>query len=134
MCEWPQLWKSETVIVIPKSDCPETLNDLRNLSCTPLFSKVLEHFVLEKLKSETSLRSNQYGGRKGSGCEHYIIKLLTEIHEALDQRDSICNVLAVDFKKAFNTMDHGACLRKIKEFGASDYVVELVRSFLLRRK
>ena len=132
-CKWPLLWKSETVIVIPKSESPESLNDLRNLSCTPLFSKVMEFFVLERLKEETKLKANQFGGRKGSGCEHYIIKLLTDIHEALDQKDTACNVLAVDFKKAFNTMDHGACLRQLEDHGASQYLISMIRTFLSNR-
>ena len=130
---WPSTWKAETVVVIPKTDAPEGLNDLRNLSCTPLFSKLMEFFVLEQLKKETKLRSNQYGGRKGSSCEHYIIKLLAEIHETLDQKDSVCNLLAVDFPKAFNTMDHAACLSALRDNGASEYMTSIVRSFLANR-
>ena len=130
---WPSIWKAETVVVIPKTDAPEGLNDLRNLSCTPLFSKLMEFFVLEQLKKETKLRSNQYGGRKGSSCEHYIIKLLTEIHETLDQKDSVCNLLAVDFRKAFNTMDHAACLGALRDNGASEYTISIVQSFLANR-
>ena len=38
---WPELWKEETMIIIPKSQNPTTYSELRNLSCTPLFSKVL---------------------------------------------------------------------------------------------
>ena len=41
MLHWPQLWKNETVTVIPKNSSPASVSDLRNLSCTPLFSKVL---------------------------------------------------------------------------------------------
>ena len=131
--KWPSLWKSETVVTIPKNDSPESLNDLRNLSCTPLFSKIMEFFVLERMKKETTLRANQYGGRKGSGCEHYIIRLLTEIHEALDQKDAVCNILAVDFKKAFNTMNHNACLQQLKENGASEYLISMIHAFLYGR-
>ena len=35
---WPSLWKSETVSIIPKNSAPSSLSELRNLSCTPLFS------------------------------------------------------------------------------------------------
>ena len=60
--QWPNLWKKETLVVIPKNNAPEGLNDLRNLSCTPLFSKVMEFFVLERLKSEATVKKNQFRG------------------------------------------------------------------------
>ena len=63
--EWPDLWKRETVTVIPKNSAPSSLSELRNLSCTPLFSKLLEGFLLEDLKAQTSLSEDQYGGYKG---------------------------------------------------------------------
>ena len=61
---WPSIWKAETVHVIPKNTAPSSLSELRNLSCTPLFSKVLESFVLDKLKQEVKLSKRQYGGVK----------------------------------------------------------------------
>jgi len=33
--EWPSLWK---ISLIPKVQSPETLAEIRNISCTPLFS------------------------------------------------------------------------------------------------
>ena len=69
---WPDIWKFETVTVIPKNSSPSSPAELRNLSCTPLFSKVLETFVLERIKSEVTLSRNQYGGIKGiSTCLLY---------------------------------------------------------------
>ena len=60
--DWPTLWKAETVAVIPKNGSPAGIGELRNLSCTPLFSKVLESFVLDRIKSEVTLSEKQYGG------------------------------------------------------------------------
>ena len=59
--EWPDLWKKETVIIIPKTSNPEGLSECRNLSCTPLLSKVLESFILKRLKEETRFSQSQYG-------------------------------------------------------------------------
>ena len=39
---WPIAWKREYVTVIPKKPLPESLADLRNISCTPLLSKIFE--------------------------------------------------------------------------------------------
>ena len=53
--EWPSMWATETVHLIPKTAAPDSLKQLRNLSCTPLFSKVLESFILKSLKETTKL-------------------------------------------------------------------------------
>ena len=70
---WPSLWKIEYVTPIPKKTIPETADDLRNKSCTQLFSKVYKCFILEWLGKQISLRTNQYGGTKGSEAEHYLL-------------------------------------------------------------
>ena len=33
---WPAVWKEEFVTIIPKKSHPQSLNDLRNISCTML--------------------------------------------------------------------------------------------------
>ena len=43
---WPQIWKHESVTVIPKTSHPSDFGDLRNISCTMLASKVYESYVL----------------------------------------------------------------------------------------
>ena len=47
--QWPKSWKSETVTMILIKTTPTDLSQVRNLLCTPLFSKLLESFVLEEL-------------------------------------------------------------------------------------
>ena len=39
---WPHIWKEEYVTVIPKKTNPATVNNLRNISCTKLASKIYE--------------------------------------------------------------------------------------------
>ena len=69
---WPSSWRLETVSVIPKKQHPATLSDTRNISCTPVFSKVLEFFVLGWLKEEVMPDANQYGGLPGLSTNHYL--------------------------------------------------------------
>ena len=40
---WPQLWKDETVSIIPKNNSPADLSELRNLSCT-FFTGYMGHY------------------------------------------------------------------------------------------
>ena len=100
--EWPDLWKLETVSVIPKTSAPSELGQLRNLSCTPLFSKLLESFVLDALKRETKLSAEQYGGQKGTSTDHFLIGTWQNILETLEDQRAAASLLSIDFEKAFN--------------------------------
>ena len=82
---WPKVWREETVTIIPKCQDPEDLGSTRNISCTPVFSKIMEFFLLERLKEEAKPKSNPFGGISGSGTSHYLVETWTDIMEALDQ-------------------------------------------------
>ena len=133
-CRWPKIWKTEVVTVIPKNKSPSTLGETRNISCTPLFSKILEHFVLLRVRSEVVIRNNQYGSTAGVGTNHYLAQAWTDILEKLDQENSSCCLVSVDFAKAFNTMCHGACLKALRAAGGSPHSIAMTAAFLTDRK
>ena len=127
---WPQLWKQEQVTVIPKSSCPDSLSQLRNLSCTPLYSKLLETFVLEDLKSEINLSPAQFGGQKGCGVDHFLVETWDRILSDLEDNRAAVNLVSIDFEKAFNRMDHHVCIAELVRKGASPSTVSIVSAFL----
>ena len=131
--EWPTSWASETVTVIPKTARPTHLGQLRNLSCTPLFSKVLEHFVLVKLKSEVKLSPSQFGGIKGSGVNHFLIETWDHVLRSLEDSRAAVTLSSIDFEKAFNRMSHVQCIIAAEEMGASQSTLQLLRAFLKNR-
>ena len=127
------MWKAETVKVIPKNSAPTQLSELRNLSCTPLFSKVLESFVLSRLKDEIKLSVNQYGGVKGCSTDHFLLQTWDHIIKGLEDGDTAVNLVSIDFQKAFNRMSHHRCLEALAEFGATDTSIDWVATFLYGR-
>ena len=92
---------------------------MRPLSCTNLFSKVLEFFLLQRLKSTVIPQHNQFGGISGSSTSHYLIEAWNEILESLDQEETAVNLTSVDFEKAFNTMQHAACVNAFVRMSAA---------------
>ena len=50
------------------------------------------------------------------------------------KKNSSVNLMSIDFQKAFNRMDHGACLARLTEKGVPDHLVKLVGAFLFNRK
>ena len=130
---WPMKWKEEFVTPIPKKSVPESMNDLRNISCTALFSKVFESFVLGWLLEQVGMRENQLGGMKGAGSEHYLVQLWQMILETLEDPRAASIVTSIDYAKAFNRLDFGCCLRALAEKGASSELLSIVASFLTSR-
>ena len=132
--EWPLLWKTETVHLIPKNNSPAGLAELRNLSCTPLFSKILESFVLDRLKEQVKLSDKQFGGIKGCSTNHFLIKTWDDILSSLEEPDSAVSLISIDFEKAFNRLDHTRCLEALVDLGADMTVVDWVAAFLHGRQ
>ena len=127
---WPEMWKKEYQTVIPKKTNPADFSELRNLSCTNFLSKILESFILDSIRSEIDLSELQYGGIKGCGTDHFLIETWNNILESLDENGKAASLMSVDFSKAFNRLEHGACLRKLAEKSASNQTIGLVAAFL----
>ena len=131
---WPTVWKRETVSVIPKNLSPAGLSEMRNISCTPVLSKVMEFFLLERLRSEVTVKPNQFGGIPGCGIDHYLVEVWDSILQSLDQPSSVSTLISVDFAKAFNTMSYQACLTAFHKKGCSPHLTRMIASFLSGRE
>ena len=130
---WPSQWTREFVTLIPKKGNPQSLADLRNLSCTALFSKVLESFVLNELRKDVKVSERQFGGIKGSGCNHFLIETWHEILLALEDSRASANVISVDYEKAFNRMSYQGCISALLRLGGRQEVISMVCAFLRGR-
>ena len=130
---WPIAWKREYVTVIPKKTIPESLSDLRNISCTPLLSKIFESHILSRLEEEISLKPNQYGGVKKCSTTHMVVELLQEICENAEDYRSVTALTAIDYSKAFNRVSYQHCLEAFRKKGTSTPLLRIIASFLTNR-
>ena len=131
--DWPVHWKREFVTVIPKKSSPEDFSDLRNISCTLMFSKVLEQYVLKCLEEEMSLKPNQYGGVKGCSTAHLVVEIMQQICENSEDYRSATVLCAIDYSKAFNRLSFQHCLEAFRKKGASSPTIRLLATFLSNR-
>ena len=134
--QWPYQWKLELVTAIAKVTLPETEDDLRPISLTPLFIKVTEQFVvmwlLEYIGEKIDFR--QYGGTKGNSITHYLIEFINFMLSNQDSNAPIA-ILAcmVDFSKAFNRQDHNLLVIKLSDMGVPGWLLKIVMAFLSDR-
>ena len=84
--EYPRMWKIEKVSPVPKKYPPETENDIRKISGTHYFSKLFERFIVKWIHEDVdkNLDPANYGGVKGKGTAHYIVKLIHDMLKNLD--------------------------------------------------
>ena len=124
---WPADWKKEHLTIIPKTPNPADLLECRNISCTSIFSKVLEGVLLANLRGELLPDPAQYGGIPGCGAEHLLVDIWEKVVTAMEGGQNAAVLLGVDYKKAFNRMDHAVCIARLQELGASPGSVSLVQ-------
>jgi hypothetical protein len=132
--DWPEIWKTVEDTVIPKKGMPDSFDQCRNISCSSIFSKLCETYLLESLQEEVPLSIQQFGGIKGSGTEHYLVDLVSDIADSLEDSSASVNLLSIDFRKAFNRLCHQSCLGALADKGASNQTLHMTAAFLEHRK
>ena len=91
---WPDIWKRETVVPIPKIPTPLTANDIRPISMTTPWSKVMESYIASftLLETNDNWKNNQHGGKQGSCTDHVSIQLwdyiLTDLDTSVNRVDT----------------------------------------------
>ena len=135
---YPTLWKKETVTPAPKVTHPKTVRDLRKISSTSDFSKVMEGFIKDWIVSDVfgKIDSGQYGGQAGKGTEHMMVMLVDRILKLLDSTDDPAAVLAamVDWSNAFDRQDPTLAIKKFIKLGVRSSLIPLLISYLKERK
>lgn len=73
----PDLWKRAITVPIPKTNPPNSLDDLRPISLTPIPCKILERIIAKELWKifAPKLDHRQFGNTKGSSTVHYLVDL-----------------------------------------------------------
>ena len=121
---------------LQKIPVPLTEDDLRVISLTSFFSKVMEKFVVTWLMNFIGhkIDPRQFGGQKGNSISHYMIELINFILYNQDYNLPIA-VLActIDFAKAFNRQNHNILITKLSDMGVPGWLLNVVMGFLTDR-
>ena len=83
---WPDFLKIESVTPIPKVPHPQSANDLRKiaglLNLSKIMEKIIVKYLVEDMKSK--LDECQYANQENQSINHYLIKLVDRVLNALD--------------------------------------------------
>ena len=85
------------------------------------------------IEKRSLLYSSQYGFRQAHSTQHAIFDMVENIQTNMNKKLLSCGVF-VDFKKAFDTVNHTILLDKLNYYGFLGIVNKWFSSYLLNRK
>ena len=130
---FPDELKIARVVPVYKNGSSENVANYRPISVLPIFSKILEKCMYNRLfyfiSKYNVLSLNQYGFRPGHSTSSALIDFVHTVVNALDKKNYMI-AMFLDLKKAFDTVDHHILLHKLELYGIRGIVLKLFESYL----
>lgn len=100
--------------------------------CAPskIFEQILHAHVYNHVKN--SINDHQHGFMSGRSINTSFISFTESANNALEKQLQL-DVVYTDFEKAFDKVKHDVLLRKLCNFGLSDNLIKLFKSYLQNR-
>ena len=122
---FPKPWKEATISPIFKNGSKDDVNNYRPISILPTLSKIIKKWIQKHLmlflNNHNLLYEKQIGFREGHCTESALILMIDSWLKAIhDGKFVWC--LMVDFRKAFDLVDHGILLQKLKSINVMKVV------------
>ena len=126
----PDDWKEATVVSIFKGKGADTeVENYRPISLLNTVYKIFAAMLQSRLAtlSEAKLRQNQFGFRAGRGTRHPLFILRRSMEWAKMTNHSL-HYLFLDWKQAFDSLDHTAMLTALDRFGIPPNYLSIITS------
>ena len=134
---FPDRWKIAKVTPLFKSGERDDINNCRPVSVLPVLSKILERHVhihlYEYFNVNNLLYAHQSGFRRYHGRETALIRIIDQMLFDLD-KNRVSGLVFIDYRKAFDMVDHEILMANLKAYGMSDGSVTWFQSYLCDRQ
>ena len=134
---FPDAWAVGSITPIPKEGDPLDPGNWRPISILPLPSKLLEwaiHYqIISHLDNNGYLSVNQHGFRAGKSTSTAILEL-TRLLTMNYNSSKHTSCVFVDYKKAFETLDHDVLLYKLAQFDFDRNAIRWMQSYFVNRR
>ena len=124
------------VLPLYKNNDPMLFTIYRPISIPPFFSKLFERLMYNRLidfiEKHQLLYQYQFGFRKNHSTFMALVVLLENITAVLDDSEfAVC--ILIDFRKAFDTVEHSILLDKLYHYGIRGNALKWFNSYLTDR-
>jgi len=135
--KFPALWKEAKVKPLHKAGDHDDVNNYRPISILPVLSKLIEthvnNSIMSYLECNDLLYVNQSGFRPSHSCETALVSMIENWLKALNN-GYLVGVVLIDFRKAFDLVDHDILLDKLKVYQLDCSALSWLKSYLNVRK
>lgn len=135
-CIFPSAWKTAKITPIFKSDDPTILSNYRPISILPTLSKLLEKTLsiqlIEHLEKNNLLNNSQFGFRPARSTLSAQLLFTEHIRTSLNT-GHITGAVFIDFRKAFDTVNHQILHNKLASFHLSPSALTMLSKYLSDR-
>jgi hypothetical protein len=132
----PSQFKQSLVTPIPKKQGSNDPGDYRPVSITSAPSRALEALIRRKLLKHLNdndlITKRQHGFMKNRSTASQLLYCVNRWAGAISGGKPV-DVIYFDFKKAFDTVDHGLLLKKMINYRCPEYLCEWVKDYLTDR-
>lgn len=114
---FPDSWKYGITVPVPKTSPPDILK-LRPITLLPVPSKILERLVMKAMWNyfENSYGPSQHGFRSRASTTTALLHITDQMQQYSDDKKFFGSaVLAFDFSKAFDKMEHHILVDKLEK-------------------
>lgn len=133
---YPDKLKSAIIKPIYKHGSHKDYTNYRPIALLSVINKIVEKYIIGQMGSfleENNILSNsQHGFRRGRSTATALAQFTDEINGALDKQKQV-GVIFIDFKKAFDTLEHEQLLEAAEECGIAGPLNKWLRAYLAGR-
>ena len=133
---FPSELKHARVTPIFKSDNVLLVSNYRPVSVLPVFSKILEKLmhnrIMTFINKHKILCQNQYGFREEHSTSTAVLDMIDSITQEMDRKNYSIGIF-LDLSKAFDTIDHKILLEKLSIYGIRGVALKWLASYLSGR-
>ena len=110
---FPEVWKISNIASVLKLQPCSTVEDLRPIALTSVLSKIQESYVMDWVLEDTRDRisDSQFGGLAGMSAFTALLFMVHKWSQAMETSKRIIRVTFLDFRKAFDLIDHNQLLK-----------------------
>jgi hypothetical protein len=133
---FPSLYKFAKVIPLLKKDDPLEPKNYRPVAILCILSKVIERAifiqVVEYMNKNELFHPNHHGFRAGHSTSTAMIQMYDSGVQAVDKGE-LTGVCMLDMSAAFDVVDHGILLNKLKLYGFDEQAIMWMKNYLSGR-